>query len=68
MTLRELNKTKEVAEFLNVAPQSLRISRLNGKLLGTTAPKHIKVGRTVFYKKKDIQAWLDGLDHLEMEA
>jgi len=51
--------TKEAAELLGLAPNTLSHSRVSGKLGGTKAPSHIKKGRLVRYRLEDIEAWLD---------
>ncbi|MGY8896534.1 MAG: helix-turn-helix transcriptional regulator [Paraglaciecola sp.] len=66
--LKKLNTDQETASYLNVSYVALRQSRATGKLLGVPAPKHLKIGRSIRYKDKDIEAWIDGLDTITGEA
>jgi excisionase family DNA binding protein len=48
--------TKEVAEMLRIAPQTLEKARSTG--LGPQIP-FVKVGRAVRYAKADVRAWTE---------
>jgi predicted DNA-binding transcriptional regulator AlpA len=51
----EIPKTQtEAAALLGVRPQTLAAWRCQGK-----GPRFLKVGRSVFYRESDIEAWLD---------
>ncbi len=62
MKLPDQKKTlteKEAAnELIGCAPQTLRISRCTGKLMGVAAPEYIKIGRSVRYKRETLEKWL----------
>ncbi|MGJ5180399.1 helix-turn-helix transcriptional regulator [Bradyrhizobium oligotrophicum] len=49
----ELINPEKVAEALNLRPQTLTAWRTLGK-----GPIFVKVGKRVFYRKADIEAWL----------
>jgi excisionase family DNA binding protein len=46
--------TRQVSELLDVAEITLRIWRLKG-----CSPRFVKLGRSVRYRRADIEAWLD---------
>lgn len=50
----EMLNEYQLAEFLNMSVKSLRGWRLFRK-----GPKFVKIGRTVRYRRKDVEAWLD---------
>jgi len=54
-----LLSTKDAAPYTGTSADALKISRSTGLLFGLPAPKYIKIGRTVRYKKSTLQAWLD---------
>lgn len=54
---REYFTEKEWAEFRGISVDSLRVARCRGK----DAPS-VKIGRTVYYKKSTVDAWLDELE------
>lgn len=57
--LSYLNTTKQFQAFLGLKDDhAIRHSRSTGYLLGKPAPKHIKIGRNIRYKKEDILEWL----------
>jgi hypothetical protein len=49
------------AEYIGCSKHTLDNSRCTGKLMGLTAPAHIKLGYAVRYKKETLDAWLDAL-------
>ena len=57
--LPEIYTTKSSAKFLDCAEQTLKQSRVTGKLFGVPAPKFIKLGNSVRYKRETLQAWCD---------
>ena len=44
----------EVAAVLDVTAHTLYIWRADGR-----GPKFVKLGRTVFYRRQDVQDWID---------
>lgn len=52
--MEKLLTTTEVADFLSVAPATLKFWRHRG-----TGPTACKVGRAVRYRGSDIQSWLE---------
>ena len=48
-------KTEEAAEFLRVKPTTLEQWRWNGK-----GPRYCKLGRSVIYRRADLEAFMDG--------
>lgn len=57
--MKALLTTKEAAEYLGYAEQTLRKSRVTGELGGVEAPKVTMIGRTPRYKVGDLTAWID---------
>jgi excisionase family DNA binding protein len=51
--LERLLSTEEVAEVLGRPPRTLRQWRYLGE-----GPKYLKVGATVRYRPRDVEAWL----------
>lgn len=57
---KKVFNTIEAGKYLAVPEGSLRRSRMeNGVLLGVPPPKHINIGRTVRYLKKDLDDWIN---------
>ena len=54
-----LLSTKEAAPILGTTPDAFKISRCTGLLFGVPAPKYLKIGYTVRYKRSTLQAWLE---------
>ncbi len=54
----KLLTTKEAAVYLDVNYRSLLDSRLRDSLSGRKPPEHVKKGRFVFYKLKELDDWL----------
>jgi DNA-binding transcriptional MerR regulator len=50
--------THEVAEWLGVAPQTLRYWRGEGR-----GPRWIKVGQRIRYRPSDVELWLRAREH-----
>jgi predicted DNA-binding transcriptional regulator AlpA len=50
----ELLSEEEVAEIIRYSPGTLRKNRCNGK----NHPPFVKVGRKVFYPRKEVMNWL----------
>ena len=50
----------EAAKHLGYKPVTIRMSRVNDKLAGKTAPPHTKTGSAVRYKLSDLDAWMNG--------
>lgn len=44
----------EVAAVMDVTPHTLYVWRADGK-----GPKFVKLGRSVFYRRQDVQDWID---------
>lgn len=55
MTKPELFDTDECAEYIRLSPATLRYWRH----LGDKGPKSFSIGRKVFYRWEDVDAWLD---------
>ena len=55
MTRNELLSTKEAARYLRLSHRTLERYRVTGE-----GPRYLKVGRRVFYRRTDLDAWLDG--------
>jgi hypothetical protein len=53
----ELLNTKEAAKYLGIGWQSLNQSRSRVFLRGKISPKYVKDGRSIFYKKTDLDLW-----------
>tara|TARA_R110002020_G_scaffold46027_4_gene131244 strand:+ start:1789 stop:2046 length:258 start_codon:yes stop_codon:yes gene_type:complete len=56
-----LLKSKEAAIHISYSDDSLRRSRVTGRLGGMAAPKHVKIGRTVRYRVSDLSEWVKNL-------
>jgi hypothetical protein len=52
----ELVPSDETAKLLNVKPQTMVTWRHEGK-----GPRYLKIGRSVFYRRSDIRAYLGAL-------
>jgi excisionase family DNA binding protein len=57
--------TIELAEQLRISEVTLRQSRVTGKLLGSKAPRHLKLGRQVRYLKSDVDQWINDANQAE---
>lgn len=53
-----MRSERVVAERIGCALDTIRKSRQSGRLYGIEAPPFIKLGRRVFYRDHDIDAWL----------
>ncbi len=57
---REMMNDVSAAELLGVSASFLRKARCSGVLGDATPPPpHIKIGRAVRYRRRDLMAWLD---------
>ena len=62
---KRLFTSQEAANYLAVPENSLRISRMKreneryGVLLGVKAPLFVKIGKSIRYKREDLDAWID---------
>jgi hypothetical protein len=60
---KQLFTSHEAAYYLAAPENSLRLSRTQGErgglLLGVPAPNFLKIGRSVRYKKEDLDNWLE---------
>lgn len=58
----------ETAEYIGMSRSYLRQARMEGNRNNRTpAPPFIKIGRSIRYRREDIDKWLDdfsGLEHL----
>lgn len=59
-TINKLLTPQQVAERLGVTVGTLAVWRCNG----TTQIPYVKIGRSVRYRERDIQAFLDGQTHM----
>ena len=58
----KLIDTKEAAEYIGMSPSFLSQSRMTGPLKNRTpAPPYVKIGKSVMYRRSDLDAWLDSL-------
>lgn len=60
--------TGEAAKFLGYSPRSLNNSRVSGLLGGVPAPKFVKLGRAVRYKKDTLEKWVHQFDEQQNTA
>ena len=58
-TIKPILKSKEFANLIGIHEDNVRKSRSTGYLLGRKAPAHLKLGRSVRYKREDILNWID---------
>ena len=57
------------ALYLGVSPEMLRLSRHKGTLFkGVPAPKFIRMGRAIRYKRDELMRWLDAQEEFENTA
>ncbi|WP_044446989.1 helix-turn-helix transcriptional regulator [Alteromonas australica] len=57
--IKPILKSKEFANLIGIHEDNVRKSRSTGYLLGRKAPAHLKLGRSVRYKRDDILNWID---------
>ena len=57
--MSKLLTTNDVAERLQVNPDLVIRSRVSGLLLGSPAPKHLKMGRAVRYEVEAIDEFIN---------
>ncbi|PTB98946.1 hypothetical protein C9993_05560 [Marinobacter sp. Z-F4-2] len=51
---------KDAAAYLGVSPNTMRLSRYRGRLLGVSdTPTWLRVGTRVMYRRADLRAWLE---------
>lgn len=50
----ELLTTEQLAELLDIKPNTIEIWRLKG-----VGPRFCKLGRTVRYKREDVENWIN---------
>ena len=63
-----LLKSKEAARYIGYSDDSMRRSRVTGKLAGVDAPKHIKIGGvTVRYEVAELDRWVASLSSEEVQ-
>lgn len=58
-TIKPILKSKEFANLIGIHEDNVRKSRSTGYLLGRKAPAHLKLGRSIRYKREDILNWID---------
>ena len=64
-----LLRHEEAAHYLGVSPAHLRRARYTGELFkGFNAPKYIKMGHAVRYKKSTLDEWLSALPEYHSTA
>ena len=54
----DLFNEKEAGAYVRKEGATMRNSRYTGTLGGVPAPKHLKIGGRVFYKKSTLDKWL----------
>jgi predicted DNA-binding transcriptional regulator AlpA len=52
--MKQLMTTEETSQYIRHAVQTLAKWRVYGK-----GPQWIKMGRSVFYERRDVDAWID---------
>ena len=52
--------SREAAEHLGYSEYTLRRARVDGVLAGKGQPKFTKNGKTIRYKRSDLDAWVNG--------
>lgn len=62
--MKALFSSKEAAAYLGYSNPSMVQSRVTGVLSGIPAPEHIKIGKTVKYKKESLDSWISGAKEL----
>ncbi len=55
--LAELLTTKQAADLLNVHPVTLAQYRVDN-----VGPTYVKIGRRVFYRRKDLEAFIETVE------
>jgi len=71
MTIQEAFTPKQASKFIGIDSDadSLKAARSTGVLWGLPAPKFCKAGtKKVIYKRKDLIAFLDGLESYQNNA
>ncbi|MHC4705579.1 MAG: helix-turn-helix transcriptional regulator [Planctomycetota bacterium] len=64
-----LLRQNEAAQYLGVSPAHLRLSRHTGELFkGCEAPRYVKLGHAVRYRKSTLDEWLSGLQEFHNTA
>lgn len=56
MTKEERLNNEEAAEFIGIKPGTLVDWRYRGIV---NQPKYLKIGNRVWYRKRDLEAWLE---------
>jgi hypothetical protein len=52
---------KDAAAYIGVSPQTMRLSRYRGRLLGVSdTPTWLRIGSRVMYRRADLRSWLEG--------
>lgn len=60
--IRAINySTKEAAIYIGVCKSSLDKSRVTGELMGHPAPVFVKMGKSIRYRKNDLDRWVNDL-------
>jgi len=59
--MKALLTSKEAAEYLGYADNTLRKSRVDGTLGGVDSPKVTMIGKTPRYKLADLDKWIKNL-------
>lgn len=53
---REILTIKETAELTGISIRTWRFWRTNGE---TATPRSFKLGRAIYYKRADVEAWIE---------
>ena len=56
---------RQAATYLGVSLYVLNASRHKGHLLGRTPPKYLKIGRSIRYRVKTLDEWLDSCEEAD---
>ena len=57
----DLFSSTEAATYLRYSENTLRISRVKGLLGGKITPQYRKIGGRVYYKKADLDRWIESI-------
>lgn len=49
---------RQASFYIGIEPTTLKISRVNGTLLGRQAPEYVRFGRTIRYKRDVLDKWV----------
>ena len=59
--------SREAAEHLGYSEYTMRRARVDGTLAGKGQPKFTKNGKTIRYKRSDLDAWMNSDNETSVE-